>query len=333
MTHTDVYHAGEIAVQERTGERSVALRRGAMIGAHLVEGVRAFLGEQGVAAVAAAGPGGALWASMWCGAPGFLRGDEHGERLEVLSALDHTLASDPVRPIVQAGAPLAMLVIDFETRRRLRINGTVSRMDAGGLELRVREALGNCMKYIQRRRRADGPAAARVERVEHGLAFDDARRDFIAQADTAFVASVHPVRGLDVSHRGGHPGFLRVEAERTLRIPDYAGNGMYQTLGNFEVDRRAGLVLIDFERCRALSLTGHAVADFGAEDPGHPTGGTGRYWSFTAERWVEYSLPPRMTWTLVERSPFNPPSSTPERTTGCAVKRPQADGAGFPRGP
>jgi predicted pyridoxine 5'-phosphate oxidase superfamily flavin-nucleotide-binding protein len=307
MTATDVYHAGEITVQERTGERLVAERRGAMIGDRLVEGARAFLSGQGVVAVAAAGPDGALWASMWCGAPGFLRGDEHGERVEVFSALDHTLASDPVRPIIQTNTPLAMLVIDFETRRRLRVNGTVSRMDTTSLELRVREAFGNCMKYIQRRKRSDDPAAAGLERVENGLAFDDVRRDFIAQADTVFVASIHPVRGLDVSHRGGHPGFLRVEDDRTLRIPDYAGNGMFQTLGNFEVDRRAGLAVIDFERRRVLSLTGHAVGDFGAEDPGHPTGGTGRYWSFTAERWVEFPLPAMMRWTLVERSPFNPP--------------------------
>jgi hypothetical protein len=58
-----------------------------------------------------------------------------------------------------------------------------------------------------------------------------------------------------------------------------------------------------------LSLTGSAVIEFGADDPRHPTGGTGRYWSFTVARWLEFPLPPTMQWTLIDRSPFNPPSS------------------------
>jgi hypothetical protein len=90
---------------------------------------------------------------------------------------------------------------------------------------------------------------------------------------------------------------------------------MFQTLGNFDVDTRAGLALIDFERRRVLSLTGHAVTEFGNEDPGHPTGGTGRYWSLTVARWVEIPLPSTMRWTLIERSPFNPPSLSPRRAS------------------
>lgn len=312
MSATNVYHAGEIAVQERTGERSVAQRRAAMVGDRLVHGARAFLSRQGVAAVSAAGADGSLWASLWCGTPGFLRADEHGERVALISALDHTLPVDPVRAVVQAHAPLGMVVIDFVTRQRLRINGIVGRADRTGLELHVREAFGNCIKYIQRRMRFDDDLrVGAIARVEHGCVFDRTRQEFIARADTSFVASIHPERGLDVSHRGGHPGFVRVQDERTLRIPDYPGNSMFQTLGNLDIDSRAGLALIDFERGRILSLTGNARSAFGAEDPRHSTAGTGRYWSFTVERWVEFPLPPTMSWMLVERSPFNPPPSAP----------------------
>jgi hypothetical protein len=202
-----------------------------------------------------------------------------------------------------------MLVIDFETRRRLRVNGIVERVDGRDLELRVQETFGNCIKYIQRRHRSDDFPGGAEAPVEKGSALDDDRRLFIARTDTLFVASVHPRRGLDVSHRGGHPGFVQVEGDRTLRIPDYEGNAMYQTLGNFAVDSRAGLALIDFDRRRVLSITGKARVEFDAEDLHHPTGGTGRYWSFTMERWVEFSLPSTMTWTLIERSPFNPLTS------------------------
>lgn len=305
---SDVYHSGELAVQERTGERSIAQRRGSMISERLVEGARAFLGHQGVAAVAAEGPDGSLWASLWCGAPGFLRGEERGERVEIGVRLDRAATGDVVRPIVRSGAALAMLVIDFETRLRLRINGLVSCVDEAGLELRVRETFGNCMKYIQRRRRVDGLSDDPVAGVEHGRELDEARRAFIARNDTLFIASIHATRGLDVSHRGGEPGFVRVGVDGTLRIPDYPGNAMYQTLGNLNVDSRAGLALIDFDRRRVLSLTGHADVAFGADDAHHPTGGTGRFLSFTVERWVEHSMPATMTWTLVDRSPLNPPA-------------------------
>jgi predicted pyridoxine 5'-phosphate oxidase superfamily flavin-nucleotide-binding protein len=302
-----VFHAGELAVQERAGDRSVARRRAAMIADRLPQGAAAFLARQTTAAVAAAGVDGRLWASMWCGEAGFLRASIDGARLEVIAALDRTAGTDSVRPFVRAGAPLGMLVIDFLTRQRLRINGTVIQADTDTLEVDVRESFGNCPKYIQRRQRSEGGSSGSVSGpLEQGRILDAGRLDRIARADTAFVASAHPDRGLDVSHRGGAPGFVWLAGERVLRIPDYPGNAMYQTLGNFAVDTRAGLALMDFEQGRMLSLTGHAVATFGVEDPRHPTGGTGRYWSFTVDRWVDVPLPG--TWTLLERSPRNPPS-------------------------
>jgi predicted pyridoxine 5'-phosphate oxidase superfamily flavin-nucleotide-binding protein len=305
----DAYHAGEIAVQERLGTRALAERRASMLNERLIPGARAFLDQQDVAAVAAEAPDGSVWASLWCGTPGFLRCDESGERVALASELDLTAADDVVREIVRAGNQLGMVVIDFATRRRLRINGIVDRLDGAGFELHVSETFGNCQKYIQRRQRSDGPAARAAARVAEGRRLDDERRDFIARTDTLFVGSIHGQRGLDASHRGGEPGFVRVADDVTLRIPDYEGNSMYQTLGNLEVDARAGLALIDFEQRRVLSITGIATTQYGADDPRHPTGGTRRYWSFTVRRWVELSLPPSITWTLVERSPFNPPSA------------------------
>ena len=309
MTDNDVFHDGEIAVQVRAGERTTAERRASMIGDRLGDSMRAFLQLGDTAAVGVVGEDGALWASLWCAAPGFLRADATGERIMLLAALDHPVAADPVRHGVREGASIGMLVIDFMTRRRLRINGIVRRVDDAGFELGVRETFGNCIKYIQRRQRALRPPAERMDAdasVGGGHTLDDERRSFIARIDTAFIASLHPERGVDVSHRGGRPGFVRIVGERELRIPDYPGNSMFQTLGNFEIDARAGLALIDFERARVLSLSGRAVTAFGPEDLQHATGGTGRYWSFTVDQWLEIPLPSMMTWMLLDRSPFNP---------------------------
>ena len=306
MTTHEVFHTGEIAVQVRAGERAIARRRESMVLDRLNAGASAFIARQGVGAVAAAAPDGSVWASLWCGAPGFLRGNATGDAVEIRRNLDVDPA-DPVRPIVRPGNPLGVLVIDLEARQRLRINGIVGRVDDSSLELHVSESFGNCPKYIEKRlRKDDAPLATDTIGVERGCILDEDRRRFIARTDTLFVASVHPERGIDALHRGGPPGFARVVNDRTLRIPDYAGNSMFQTLGNFDVDTRAGVAFVDFERRRVLSATGHATSDFGNEHPAHPTGGTGRYWSFSIDRWVEFSLPRTMTWTLVEQSPFNP---------------------------
>jgi predicted pyridoxine 5'-phosphate oxidase superfamily flavin-nucleotide-binding protein len=309
---SDVFHAGEIAVQERAGERTVAVRRATMIRDRLDDGMRAFLETQGVAAVGGMDEDGALWASLWCGTPGFLRGDHGGGRLALLAGRDIPVADDPVRKAIRERTDLGVLVIDFMARRRLRINGSIVYAADAGLELGVREVFGNCAKYIQRRLRTDDVTSEVKEAVpapvERGSRLDDARRDMVRRADTAFVATVHPGRGLDVSHRGGEPGFVRIADDNYLRIPDYPGNSMFQTFGNLDIDARAGMAVVDFDRRRVLSLTGRAVTVFGAEDPEHPAGGTGRYWSFSVAGWVEYSLPAAMTWTLLERSPSNPPA-------------------------
>lgn len=303
------FHTGEVAVQVRAGERAIAQRRESLIRGRLDDAANAFVRQQETLAVAAIAPDGTVWASLWCGYPGFLRGSPDGDGLEVL----HDLAehgADPVRPHVRPNEPLGALVIDLATRRRLRINGVVGLVERAGVWLRIREAFGNCPKYIQRRVRGDAvPGASRPDAaapVEHGSTLDDARRRFIAKSDTLFVASVHGERGADASHRGGTPGFARVLDERTVRIPDYPGNSMFQTFGNFDLDPRCGLAFVDFEARRVLSATGRAVLAFGAEDPDHPTGGTGRYWSCTVDRWIDFPLPAAPRWTLVEPSPFNP---------------------------
>ena len=62
----------------------------------------------------------------------------------------------------------------------------------------------------------------------------------IQRADTFFIATHHeaeadnPVSirsGNDISHRGGAPGFVQLDAPDTLRWADYTGNNFFQTLG------------------------------------------------------------------------------------------------------
>src|SRR5262249_24476065 len=72
--------------------------------------------------------------------------------------------------------------------------------------------------------------------------------------------------GVDVSHRGGRPGFVRLGSDGLLTIPDYLGNFLFNTLGNVERDRRAGLLFVDFASGDLLQLTGQAWIDWDAPE-------------------------------------------------------------------
>src|SRR5258708_29495977 len=90
-------------------------------------------------------------------------------------------------------------------------------------------------------------------------------RSAFAKADTFFIASRSPQldpmessQGLDVSHRGGLPGFVRVVSQNEVCFPDFSGNLLFNTLGNLEADARAGLLFIDFRSGGLLHIIGRA---------------------------------------------------------------------------
>jgi len=294
------FHEGEIAVQERAGERDLARRHGAVISPQIVPGALPFLASQRLVAASAAGDDGQLWTSVWCGAPGFVRSAD-GQRVTVERSLMTVSPDDPVLACLAPGGEVGMLAIDLESRRRLRINGTIERISADAVVLVVRESVPNCPKYIQRRvphEDAAGPPNRRSP--ERGRILDGERRRLVERADTVFVGSLHPRRGVDASHRGGPPGFIRVIDATTLRVPDYRGNSMFLTLGNYEVDPRASLAVLDFDGSRIVSFSGEARLDFGLDDPRHPTGGTGRYWELNVREWVQFELPSGLRWERLD---------------------------------
>lgn len=117
--------------------------------------------------------------------------------------------------------------------------------------------------------------------IREGETLSDGLIEWIRGADTFFVASAHLDGPADVSHRGGRPGFVEFK-DSVLCIPDYAGNNMFSTLGNFALNPRAGLVFVDFESDRRLQITGNVRLDLESGE----TGCTGRWWEFTPRKWV-----------------------------------------------
>lgn len=260
------FHEGELAVQDRAGVRAQAARLGgAMLATPDLNGsIGAFLAARAFAVLTARDADGRLWTSPLFSSPGFLQA--HDRELRVLAAPD---PGDPLEGLA-AGQPVGMLAIEFATRRRVRVNGTLT--DSGsGLVISVDQAYGNCPKYIHPRQvERVGSAQQRVERSsslrpEHEM--------LIANADTFFLGTIHPTRGADASHRGGPPGFVRVDGDR-LWWPDYPGNNMFNSFGNLAVDPSAALLFIDFDTGATLHVSGRATVEW--VPPSDIDGGTGR---------------------------------------------------------
>jgi predicted pyridoxine 5'-phosphate oxidase superfamily flavin-nucleotide-binding protein len=299
------FHPGERAVQLRTGEAAIANRNGVVIAASILGGARPFIEKQFMVVLASSDAAGSAWSSVVYGKPGFVHAAG-----DALIALDVAAAwrdrADPFWTNITANPAVGMLFIDLGTRRRYRINGVVRRHDERGLEITVQEAYPNCPKYIQRRQlRAMDEDGATVG-MSTGNSIDGTVAAILRAADTVFVASANAATGADASHRGGPQGFVQVTGAQTLRLPDYRGNGMFNTLGNLELDARVGLSVPDFEAGRLLQLTGRARLLWNQDDPHGLTGGTGRFLEIDVERWILRRMAARLEWEYLDASPFNP---------------------------
>ena len=301
------YHEGELFVQERVGVLSEGAQNSRVIQDSIIKGALRFINQLPMAVFGSLDHEQNVWASIFIGKPGFMQAeDERTVNFDLTTMMPNP--HDPFWSNTQGNQKVGMLAIELASRRRMRINGTITRVSDDLLKLHVEEAYPNCPKYIQRRHVSTPlngfdktPLAS-----ERGDVLGPAQQTIITKADTFFVASVHPERGVDASHRGGNPGFVTIVNDRTLRIPDYLGNSMFNTLGNFTVNPRAGLIFFDFESHRTLQLTGRPEILYDVENSAEETGGTNRYWQLHIDQWLEITHAPELTWELLDYSPHNP---------------------------
>ncbi|MGH7843055.1 MAG: pyridoxamine 5'-phosphate oxidase family protein [Candidatus Binataceae bacterium] len=81
---------------------------------------------------------------------------------------------------------------------------------------------------------------------------------FIAERDSAYLATANAVGQPYVQHRGGPKGFIHVLDDRTLGFADYIGNRQYITTGNLAENDRAFLFLMDYANRRRIKIWGRA---------------------------------------------------------------------------
>jgi uncharacterized protein len=278
------WHEGELAVQRLASSNAPA----PVIRTFLTEQLRVFFPQLSLLFLAGVDAEGFPSPTVLRGAPGFIACPEP-TRLEIGAALP---VGDPLERVLRPGASVGLLGIDFRTRRRNRVNGRVASIDARGCIVDVAEAFGNCPRYIRERETVKPLASSASWEPLDDL--DATTRRAVADADAFFVASSSREKqgDADISHRGGPPGFVSLEADGAISIPDYKGNGYFNTLGNLIVHPEAGLLFPDFNAGEALRLVGVTEIIWrGDEVAAHP--GAERLWKFR----------PRRAWRLKRVGP------------------------------
>lgn len=224
---------------------------------------------------AAAPETGRVWASPLTGTPGFVRATGP-RRMHVAGGVR---PGDPLESaLATEDTPVGTIALDPRTRRRMRLNG------------RLRPTAYAVMAGRE-------PGVPR-----HGAELAPEQKEFIAGADTFFLATVHG-DGAEVGHRGGNAGFVQVNSGSGLSWRDYPGNAMFLTLGHLQADPRAGLLFLDWTTGTALRLTGEARTEFDTE--GEREAGARRV-RFTLAEAVETPSTVPLRWSAPEYSPANP---------------------------
>jgi hypothetical protein len=298
---TSIYHAGELAVQARAGVQAEAERLMRGIGTSITPAAQDFLRSQRLAIASTVGTSNRVWASLLTGEPGFVQ--TISDQIVRINAVPIT--GDPLRENLLQD-DIGVLVIDLATRRRLRLNGKAEIQADGCIYVYTKQVYFNCPKYIQiRHLNADSSKLQASPQIQNTKVLTYEQQQWITRTDTFFIASFHPGSGADASHRGGYPGFVRILNANQLVFPEYAGNNMFNTLGNISIHPQTGLLFVDFESGSTLQLTGKAKIIWQPERVAEFVGAE-RLVEFQIHQILEITNAIPLRWQFGEYSPFNP---------------------------
>lgn len=312
-----LWHPGEKYFQKMVGASEAMDRFGRrVIRDHLTEQHRNFFPLLPYVLLGAVDAQGTPWATILEGPRGFAH-SPHPHQLDFDTLLP---ASDPAAQRLLEGSAVGLLGIDLMTRRRNRADGRINGVSASGFSVAIEHSYGNCPQYIQLRRIKQivgdaQPTPAPVERMTH---LDAAAQAMIRDADTFFVASYVDIdddpakRTVDVSHRGGNAGFVRV-VDDCLTIPDFAGNLHFNTLGNLLLNPIVGLLFVDFATGDMLQLSGRT--EIIVDDPEIKAfQGAERLWKVRVEQVIRRPAALRTRWQFEGFSPNSEMTGSWEQT-------------------
>jgi len=257
MTSSDMFNPGELHFQKLSGvEKKVSALAPHLILNEVPEQHQVFYSNLNMVFVGTVDETGQPWASVLCGKKGFV--NAINEKKIQINA--QPIKNDPLVNNTKNGSQIGLLGLEFETRRRNRVNGQVVTYNDENIVFEVNKAFGNCPKYIQTRDIKEFVVNSENTKKNNVEVFDSLNDDinqWITYANTFFIASYYSQedhRGVDVSHRGGKQGFIKVTGNKTMSFDDYPGNNVYMTLGNMQSNPVVGLLFIDFDTGDVMQL-------------------------------------------------------------------------------
>jgi predicted pyridoxine 5'-phosphate oxidase superfamily flavin-nucleotide-binding protein len=299
MRKLDTWHPGEKTIQEKAGVAArMEVTGQRIVRDYMPEQHREFFTHLPFIVAGSVDRNDDVWATLVAGKPGFVTSPT-AQTLEIDAAFD---PSDPASDGAHDGDAIGLLGIELHTRRRNRVNGILRPSLDKVMHFDVDQSFGNCPKFIQLRdfKFVRDPGERSTGAIEEGIELDREARRTIAGADTFFVASYadrESRRQVDVSNRGGKTGFVRVDPDGTLMIPDFAGNLFFATLGNILLNGKAGLTFVDFETGDLLQMTGDAKVIL--DSPEIATfEGAERLWTFRARRVIRRQDALPLRWSF-----------------------------------
>ncbi|MEP2946455.1 MAG: pyridoxamine 5'-phosphate oxidase family protein [Lentilitoribacter sp.] len=259
------FHVGEVKAQQKAGVGNVAEWAGGFIRKFLPQQHREFFSTLPFIIASGEDADGKIWITLLEGKQGFISSPDP-QSLLLETKIDQ---QDPLAEAFENKTEVGVVGIELATRRRNRFSGQIEKTD-NGYRINIKQSFGNCPQYITERglERMDQtipmPAIA-------GTQLSNSQAELIAGADTLFIGTGQKSgkdqlsNGFDASHRGGRKGFVQIVDDWTLLIPDYSGNNFFNTIGNLTLDKRVGLVFIEFHTGTLLHVSGTASVDWSSD--------------------------------------------------------------------
>lgn len=309
------FHRGEKAIQTQLGVRDRIEKFGQMvIRDYMPDQHREFYEQLPFIFLGHADPDGNPWASILYDQNQLIQSPDN----QHLIINNNTMVGDPLKSTLINNhnqgieTKLGVLGIELTSRRRNRLAVHVNNYSPENFELVIDQAFGNCPKYIQSRALtfiSNKEFRQKTKKITHSNKIDKNAKNLIENSDTCFIASYienktgHASEGADVSHRGGKPGFIKVNNDSTLTIPDYQGNYHFNTFGNILENPKTGLLFINYNTGDVLMMTGVSEIVWESEEIKNFEGAQ-RLLKFTISKGIFMTNALPFKWSAAELSSF-----------------------------
>ncbi len=302
----ELFHEGQLAVQKLAGEAEIAKMRLPMIENALHPRSIPFIAHQVLAFAGSEDVDGAIWLSLLVGERGFIQIPSIQEINFDLSKVTSN-RSDIFFKNIQTNPTVGLLFHEAARRARYRAWGK-ARQEGEQLSVDITMGYPSCPKHIQRALIELPPDTKSISpEYQNGTTLGKSEKKWITNAHTFFISTQTKKGEIEASHRGGDPGFIEIQENGIIRVPDYLGNSMFSTLGNIYENPKAALLFVDHKKGETLQLSGMAELEFDQNSAAdfYKSGETGRFWTFETKQWIRTKSHHKVNTQFIDFSPFN----------------------------